>query len=169
MMMPHVAALAAAAFALWLLGSMYLLSKRPKLLAALMLSLMGVAMLALFYFLFLEQPYLVYRNVPFPAVAQKVRAGEVVPLRVSLCNNAPEPHQYTVSRSLHEVNTKAVIYMAAILVPGVPGCIEAISLAHTVPKEAPPGTYQVIGQTQVEGTLRNFRVDWLSQPFQVVP
>ena len=166
---PHVAALAAAAFALWLLGGMYLLAKRPKLLAALMLSLMGVAVLALFYSLFLEQPYLAYRNVPFPAVAQKVRAGEVVPLRVSLCNNAPEPHQYAISRSLHEVNTKALIYMANILVPGVPGCHEGISLAHTVPKETPPGTYQLIGQTLIEGTLRTFRVDWLSQPFEVVP
>ena len=83
-------------------------------------------------------------------------------------SRASKPRQYAVARALQEVNTKALIYMADILIPGVPGCFDVISLAHTVPKETPAGTYRIIGQTQIEGTLRTFRVDWDSQPFEVV-
>ena len=168
MILPDIAIIGPLLIVLWLAGSSFMLFKLPKLIAPVMLSIMASGLAALFYFLFLEQPYVVYRNVPFPAMAQKVNAGEVIPVRVSICNNASKPHQYTVARSLQEVNTKALIYMSDVLVSGVPGCFEAISLAHTVPKETPAGTYRIIGQTRIEGTLRTFRVDWLSQPFEVV-
>lgn len=169
MIIPDVAIIGPLLIVLWLAAVAFVLFKCQKLIAPVMLSIMASGLAALFYFLFLEPPYLVYRNVPFPATAQQVRAGEVVPLRVSICNNASKPHQYSVARSLHEVNTNALIYMSDVLVSGVPGCREAISLAHTVPQETPPGKYRIIGQTRIEGTLRTFKVDWLSQPFEVVP
>lgn len=136
--------------------------------AAILLSLsalMGTA----FYYVIFEEPWLVYRNIPFPATAQGVRAGEVVPIRVSLCNTSGKAQRYSIARSLQEVNTGALIYMVDLLIPSLPGCRESTSLAHIVPKEVPPGRYRLIGQSEIQGTLRTFRVDWASQPFEVIP
>lgn len=164
----ELAALAGTAFALWLAAMMYLLYKYPARLVALMLFTMGAALASVFYFLFLEPPYLVYRNIPFEPMVKAIYAGEVIPMKVSVCNNASRPTTYTLARSLQDVNTLALISMSDVLIRSVPGCRESISLAHVVPHGVAPGKYRLIGQTEIEGTLRTFKVGWDSQPFEVM-
>ena len=137
--------------------------------AAFMLMLMSACMAAIFYFLFLEEPYLVYQNVPFPPTKKSIFAGEVIPVRVKFCNNSRAPTTFTLARSLQEVDTRAVIFMPDVLIRSAPGCREAVSLAHVVPHGVPPGNYRLIGLTEVQGTLHSFQIGWESGPFEVLP
>lgn len=164
-----VAALSGAAFALWLAAMMYLSYKNPAKLVALMLFMMAAVLSAVFYFLFLEPPYLVYRNIPFTPMVKAVHAGEVIPMKVSVCNNASKPTTYTLARSLQDVDSMALISMSDVLIRSVPGCRESVSLAHVVPYGVPPGNYRLIGQTEIDGTLRSHKIGWDSQPFGVMP
>ena len=139
-----------------------------KYLTALILCSMAAMMTAAFYFVIFEKPYLTYSNIPFPPLVKAVHGGEVIPLKVSLCNNSRVPTTFTLARSLQEVDTKAMIFMSDVLIRSAPGCREAVSLAHVIPYGVPPGNYRLIGQTEVEGTLRTFRIGWDSLPFQVL-
>lgn len=164
-----LAVLSAGAFTVWLILMMYMLYKHPAHLVALMLFMMASVLAAVFYFLFLEPPYLVYRNIPFTPMVKTVHAGEVIPLQVSFCNNARKPTTYTLARSLQDVDTLALISMSDVLIRSVPGCRESVSLAHVVPYGVPPGNYRLIGQTEIEGTLRSHKIGWDSMPFEVMP
>ena len=139
-----------------------------KYLTALILFSLTAMMSTAFYFLIFEKPYLVYRNIPFPPLVKAVHEGEVIPIKVSLCNNSRVPTTFTLARSLQEVDTRATIFMSDVLIRSAPGCREAVSLAHVIPYGVPPGNYRLIGQTEIEGTLRNFRIGWDSLPFQVL-
>lgn len=130
---------------------------------------MFITVIILFYFWFLEKPYLTYQNIPFPPVIAEIHAGDIVPLNVVRCNSDRYVHNYESSHSLLNVETLEPILMPDIKVMISPGCHKGISLINKVPAEAPPGRYVVFGTADVYGTLREFHIEWRSEEFIVLP
>lgn len=137
--------------------------------AAVTLLLVMIATTAtLVYLLFLEEPFLSYRNLPFPALEPDVQQGRPIPLRVVRCNSTDRQQTYTITRSLQSLDTAEYVVLPESVVQLAPGCTESISLANRVPLEVKPGSYRVIGVADVRGTLRTHRVEWYSLPFRVI-
>ena len=122
--------------------------------------------------LFIDQPYLSYKNLPFPTTIQKVRAGEVIPLRVYRCNDTDTVQVYTVAHLIVSLDKELPSFVLPPneLVPIEAGCTEAVSMINRIPQEAPPGTYSVVGVARIPMLLgRKALVPWHSQPFEVMP
>jgi hypothetical protein len=132
---------------------------------------MSLAALVLGGFLFginVEQPYLRYLNVPFPALVRTVHPGETVNLIVARCNDDHRAHGYLVTHMLRNLETGAFILLPDVWVEIRPGCSTATSQLNTVPRGTPPGTYEASGRALVEGRFANHQVIWRSEPFEVV-
>ena len=125
------------------------------------------------YYLFLEPPWLSYRNIPFEPMVRQVHAGEVIPLRVSRCSTASTKRTYRFSHSLVRADEPNPATFPIILPDTVvsidPGCIDVISMANTVPAHTPAGRYYAIGIVELQGTFRQMLVEWHSQTFEVIP
>lgn len=113
--------------------------------AVLAVTAFATATLYLLYLLFLEPSPLEYNNIPFPAKVSEVRAGQTIPIAVSLCNNKKQTMNYTLSRSLVEVNTRRYVALPSVTIQLFPGCKEAVSLVNTVPEGTATGTYRLVG------------------------
>lgn len=121
------------------------------------------------YFLLLERPYLSYRNLPFPVVAQPVRPGDTVSLNVARCNSDRIPHNYATTHSVQNLDTGVVLLLPDVEVMILPGCTIGESRINKLPDHLFPGRYRVYGMAEVRGTLRTHYIDWYSEPFTVLP
>lgn len=140
-----------------------------KHIALTMVSLMFVTVAMIFYFLFIEEPYLEYRNLPFPPTVEQVHAGEIIPLRVEHCNNSKKNKTYSTTHALQNIRTKEILLLPDVIVRIDPGCADVVSLINKVPLEVLPGRYQIYGTAEIRGVLKDFYVDWHSQEFDVIP
>ena len=120
------------------------------------------------FFLYLEEPPLVYLNTPFPTVAT-IKPGERLPFKVNYCNNSSHTIIYTLTRTLMDVVTGAPTVLASVVVHLAPGCQLVTSLATAIPADLPEGKYKVLGLTILEGTLRTFNIPWETTIFEVTP
>jgi hypothetical protein len=122
-------------------------------------------------YLWLEPPFLSYKNLPFPTKQYQVKAGQVIPLHVRRCSSAASVQAYAVTHELRsETRPEAPPYiMPAEFVTIVPGCEEGVSLINRVPDATPPDRYRVHGLAIINGPFRPRTVPWHSQPFEVVP
>lgn len=115
----------------------------------------------------LEQPYLRYTNLPFPALAP-VHAGEALQLNVERCNDDRVEHAYLLSHQLVNLDTSAVVLLPDTVVAIAPGCQRAISRVNVVPPGTAPGHYMVTGVALARGLFALHRVAWQSVPFEVL-
>lgn len=113
------------------------------------------------------EPWLVYRNLPFPPTVQQVAPGEIVPLRVVRCNNSDTSQTYSIARTLE--GAQGISYVLDDTIVQIEkGCTDQISLANRIPKDVAPGRYRIIGLTAIQGTIRTIYVPWTSLQFDVV-
>jgi uncharacterized lipoprotein YbaY len=119
--------------------------------------------------LFVEESFLYYENLPFPAKLKQVHAGEAIPLVVRRCNKASTVRFYDVTHELHSAsdrNSKPyVLHSERVTLP--PGCHETVSLVNVIPPNTPAGIYIASGLGITEGSIRTFSIPWRSQPFEV--
>jgi len=134
------------------------------------LFIISATALALVYIFFIEKPTVRYMNLPFPVLKKQFYAGEALPLKITRCSDAEERRVVTSSRYLENLGDDQevlVLEMIAAIVP--PGCVTQIVKIHRVPDATLPGQYRLIGSANVPGMIRDFRVDWYSAPFDVIP
>lgn len=136
--------------------------------AGVLLAALISMMLWVGWLLFLEPPWLSYRNLPFEVQAPTARPGELVPLHVVRCNATDAVQTYAIARSLENLDTGQYFVLPESLVQIRPGCHDETSLANRVPANGvPPGRYRIIGMAEIQGTLRTMHVPWWSRPFEV--
>lgn len=123
----------------------------------------------LVYALCFEAPYLSYQNLPFPLTVEKVIAGNAAPLSVERCNNSKQKQTYETTRRLVRVTDDGLkdIILGSRKVDIKPGCHRGISKISEVPKDTPPGLWQLNGTALVMGLLVVHEVEWYSEPFEV--
>lgn len=119
--------------------------------------------------LYLQPPALSYPEIPFPVVTTKVKAGEVVQVRVTRCNADPSPHSYTVLRQLSKVDGTQVYVYPSSTITVVPGCVVVTSVLNTIPEGTPPGKYFISGVTETNDRLRPNAIPWHTDTFEVLP
>ena len=137
--------------------------------SVLALVILSMTLLAMGYILFIETPSLRYMNLPFPVLKSPVYPGDVLPFKVSRCSDADERRAVTSSRYMDNLNDDKevlAIEMIAVFIP--PGCVTQTVNIHRVPESTIPGNYRLIGATSVPGMIRDFQVNWYSEPFWVV-
>ena len=136
----------------------------------LMLLILGVFTTAM-YLMFFEEPWLSYKNRPFPILHPTVRAGEVIPMRVIRCNSTARRRTYGFSHSLVRDDQPTVLPIqmppAEVFIDS--GCHDADSLANVIPVNTPPGRYHVIGLATIQMISGPYSVEFDSQSFEVVP
>lgn len=122
------------------------------------------------YLMLFEKPWLTYRNIPFPVEMSKVRAGDIIPMRVVRCSSANVKRTYRIGRSIVKVNEPghAPALLPETVVAVDPGCMEVISSLNVVPLDTKPGRYFVVGIVEIQGTFREMLVEWHSQEFEVI-
>ena len=122
------------------------------------------------YSVFFERPWLVYKNVPFPPVAHKIHAGDVIPLHVERCNSSAVRRVYRFSHALVSNDRPRELPLTLPESMGfvAPGCQEFDSDANTIPLGTTPGTYHIIGLSEINMTVGTVLVEWYSQTFEVI-
>ena len=121
----------------------------------------------LVYLVFLEPPWLIYNNSPFPVLNSPVKPGDAVKMTVARCSTAGVLRVYGLSRTLK--GSAAEIVLPAGLAAIKPGCITVVSAVNVIPLGTPAGTYTLHGYGEIQGVIRTSSVAWESQPFEVVP
>ena len=129
------------------------------------LAVLFVGLLA--YLVFLEPPWLIYNNSPFPVLNSPVKAGSAVQMTVDRCNSTNVLRVYGLSRTL-KCNGVEVVLPAG-LASIKPGCTTALSVVNVIPTGTPAGTCKLHGQGEIQGIVRTISVAWESQAFEVVP
>jgi hypothetical protein len=137
-------------------------------LAVVALSLAALVLGGVLFGINVEQPYLRYTNLPFPAVSRTARAGEPVQLLVARCNDDQVRHGYLVTHMLRNLTTGNFVLLPDVWVEIAAGCTTGLSQLNIVPPGTPPGTYEASGRALVEGRFANHQVTWRSEPFEVV-
>lgn len=141
-----------------------------SLLSSLALLMMLATCAILIYLLFIERPPIRYTNLPFPVTNKAVRAGDVIPLTISRCNDSNTRTTIFSSRLLENTsNDQGVIVLEIIGLWVPPGCVTETVSTNRIPKSVQPGTYRISGIATVPGLIRNFFVPWHSEPFTVLP
>ena len=133
------------------------------------LAILSVATVSISYVLFVEKPALSYMNLPFPVLKNPVYPGDVLPLRIARCSDATGRRVITSTRYLDNLGDDqevSVLDVIAAIIP--PGCVTQVVNIHRVPESTEPGDYRLIGATAVPGLIRDFHIDWYSEPFRVV-
>lgn len=118
------------------------------------------------YFIFFEQPFLSYRNLPFPVITKAVKPGEAVQMVVSRCNSESITRISRVASVL--VGPDAEVILPVTDAPILPGCSSSVSAVNVIPPGTPPGRYMLRGYGEVIGTFRTHMVEWESQFFDVI-
>ncbi len=136
------------------------------LLVAMVAMLLGVVLLVAASLI--EQPPLVYRNLPLP-VDGPVHPGDAVPLHVDRCNNLNTALYLESARTLRNVNTGRFYSLPSGAALAEPGCSMATITTSVVPEDVPDGTYVLNAVVRTYGRWgRRFDVPYSSQPFEVV-
>ena len=137
--------------------------------AAFALGILSIATVSIIYVLFVEKPALHYMNLPFPVMQSPVYPGDVLPLNISRCSDAPGRRVITSTRYLDNLGDDqevSVLDVIAAIIP--PGCVTQVVNIHRVPESTEPGDYRLIGATTVPGIIRDFQIHWYSEPFKVI-
>ena len=137
--------------------------------SAMALIIMSMTAVAMIFIFFIEKPALRYMNLPFPVMQSTVYAGDILPLSVSRCSEYDGRRVVTSSRYLEKTNGAddlSALDMVAAVIP--PGCVTQIVKIHRIPESTAPGNYRLRGATIVHGLIRDFEIDWSSEPFQVI-
>jgi hypothetical protein len=126
----------------------------------------------LIYARWFEKPWLIYQNLPFPAVMLKVHPGDAVPLVIERCNSTKVIKQYSITHSLLNTDSKN-LGLLPVLLPSLPlsiepGCSRYITKVHITPIDTAPGTYKFFGSASIQGLLVTHDVEWYSEEFEVV-
>lgn len=124
---------------------------------------------ALLYIFFVERPSMRYTNLPFPVMTKPVFAGDALPLKISRCSYDKKRRVITSARYLENLGDDQevrVMELLAVIVP--PGCVTQVTRVHRVPESTKPGQYRIIGSASVPGLIQDFKVEWYSEPFNVV-
>jgi hypothetical protein len=143
--------------------------KQATLAAATIATMIGTTATFVYFMLF-EPPPVEYVNLPFPVQDDGVtlRPGDVVPMRIKRCNRTDQILLITAARTFENIDRRDFIAMPATVTQVAPGCTENVSIVNRLPKDAPPGTYRVVGMASMPGRLRTHNVVFFSEPFQVV-
>jgi hypothetical protein len=135
---------------------------------AIIISMVGT----IFGYLFFEKPWLRYTNIPFPVLETYGYPGKIMPVHVVRCNDDNVPHIYTITRTLERVvqrvEPKDYMVMPDVTVQILPGCSEADAVIHIIPVSTRPGTWRLIGVSEIRGVLVSHLVEWRSVPFTVL-
>lgn len=130
-------------------------------------ALLCAIVVASYFFLFFDTPYLTYKNLPFPTLMKSVSPGGVIPVSVHRCNSEDTTKVYTTTHTLQNTRTMVSWILPDARVAIDPGCIVSVSMVNAIPREVPPGTYRLFGTAMVEGAFRTHHVDWYTEPFIV--
>lgn len=111
---------------------------------------------------------LTYKNLPFPVVEKRIyRPGEVVPILVNRCSNAPGTNIYTVTRGFNNTQNSRVIVLDSTRAAIKYGCITTVSSMHQIPKDLPPGNYTIVGTTEIQDVFGIKVLNFESESFTV--
>lgn len=116
----------------------------------------------------LEKPKMYYKNLPFPVYPKTVKPGEPVPALVERCNISNQLVTYKITRILMSVDGGESVILPPIDVILEPGCKNSKSMVSVIPMGTKPGMYRLVGNAELDGTLRKFSMDWYTETFEVV-
>lgn len=139
-----------------------------------LISVVGFAVMVAWY-VFLEPSWLSYpAGSVFDPVRETFKPGDVVPLKVTRCNSSDEPEIYLIGARLIRLDQPANDPSPPVVLPGapvliVPGCLDEISKATTLPADTKPGVYFIQGLARTEGHVRSTSQAWSSRKFTVEP
>lgn len=123
----------------------------------------------LIYLTLIEKPYLSYPTLPIPVVKKAVYPGDILEIKVTRCNASNSRKAYTSTRFLDNTgDDQEVLVFELVGVIAPPGCVTSISRAHRIPDSTAEGEYQLTGVATVTGIIRNFYVEWYTEPFRVL-
>lgn len=133
------------------------------------LSVVGIAAFCIvIYGAYFEKPLLNYQNLPFP-VEGDVEQGRTVPILVERCNLTKDELIYMATRSLRNVDTNKTVMLPNDSVSLKPGCHRATNRSVLIPQETPPGAYVLEGQVIIRGLIKQHKLDWYTETFNVIP
>lgn len=126
------------------------------------------AMMSSIYWIVERPPSLSYGRMPFKVVEEKIYfPNDVVPVVVIRCSTKDSTSIYTVTRGFHNLGTDRTEIVNSTKVTVKPGCTEAISYLHQLPKEVAPGKYKIVGTAEVPDMFGIKLVSFESEPFEV--
>ena len=128
--------------------------------------LVAAVTLILGWLYYIDKPYLSYTNLPLPT-GDIVGSGKEIPLLVERCSTSDKPEKYSMTINIRNELTKEAYLLPSTDSAILPGCQRANSKLHFVPTEVPPGVYTLWGIATVQGTVRDHKVIWYSEPFEV--
>lgn len=120
------------------------------------------------YSSFIEEPYLYFRNLPFP-VKSEVHVGGSVEVEIAHCNRSAKSKVYETTRSLRNEVTGQSEAIQSNTVSIDPGCHKAINTINAIPIGANPGKYSIWGVAILDGYSMQRKVVWYTEPFDVLP
>lgn len=121
------------------------------------------------YLWLFETAYLSYSDLPIRALKNRLYPGEILPLKITLCNSTSKQQLFTTTRFISNIGSdQEVLILDPIGIVLRPGCITKISEANRIPESARPGHYQLMGTVSIPGIIRDFSVDWYTQSFEVI-
>lgn len=133
------------------------------------LIVMFLTALVLLYLTVIEKPDLSYPTLPIPVLKKYVYPGDILDIKVTRCNSSKSRKTYTSTRFLDNTgDDQEVLVFELVGVVTAPGCNTSISRAHRIPESTSAGEYQLTGVATVPGLIRNFYVDWYTEPFTVL-
>jgi len=125
------------------------------------------------YYLFLEQPFLSYEDLPFKVEGKVFHPGDIVPMMVNRCSSSSTVRNYVLSHTLIRVDKpQEEMILPSTVIAIRPGCNSAVTMVNFVPKAwedkpFPPGIYYMDGYAEVQATIRAVSVHWRSETFEV--
>lgn len=134
-----------------------------------LLSVVGTAAVGIaLYGAYFEAPLIRYQNLPFP-VENAVEQGRTVPIIVERCNDTSEELVYFSSRQLRSVDSDRNIILPNATISMRPGCHRNTSRSITIPRDTPVGQYVIEGDAVVSGLVKQHRISWYTEKFNVTP
>lgn len=121
----------------------------------------------IFWYLIFEKPPLNYENSPFHVIGGPFKGGDTVTYIVKKCNNNDQIISYIVTQGLKSIDGNYILGLGSTAIISEPGCKKSISHITVLPKNLSPGTYQIIGRSEVPGTVKMHFVPWETEVFVV--
>ena len=121
------------------------------------------------YLMVFERAYLSYPDLPIKVLKKNVYPGEILPLKVMRCSASSKQQLFMTSRFMSNAGgDQEVLVLEPLGVVVQPGCLEKIVMFTRIPESARPGRYQLSGAASIQGIIRDFSVDWYTEPFTVL-
>ena len=121
------------------------------------------------YLMVFERAYLSYPDLPIQVLKKNVYPGEILPLKITRCNASSKQKLFMTSRFISNVGSdQEVLVLEPLGIVVQPGCVTKIAMFTRIPESTRPGRYQIAGTASIPGIIRDFSVDWYTQPFDVM-